>query len=330
MAVVQVSPERPDPSIMSRAATLLHRGQIVAFPTETVYGLGADALDPEAVERIYEAKGRPAYNPLIVHVPDAAAAQSLITSWPPAADALAKRWWPGPLTLVLPKAATVPSTATAGLATVALRAPAHPVAQALLRAAGLPLAAPSANRSGEVSPTTASHVVQSLGDRVPLILDAGPTSVGIESTVVDLSGARPLLLRPGMISREMLEEVIGPVDVARALDLAESARPSPGMLDRHYAPKARVILFDGPDEAPVQEALRTHPAGTGILHWRDGTFPGAFVERLPADPAGYARSLYEALRRMDDRGASVILVERPPAGSAWEALHDRLQRAARP
>ncbi len=200
--VVQAA-EPADPAIRE-AAALLRAGHVVAFPTETVYGLGANALDPAAIERIYQAKGRPAYNPLIVHVADIAGARALTTSWPEAAVRLTEEFWPGPLTIILPKAAAIPPIVTAGLPNVAVRVPSHPVALALLQAAGLPLAAPSANRSEGLSPTTAEHVRGSLGGRIPLILDGGPTSVGIESTVIDLSGPVPRVLRPGMISLDTL------------------------------------------------------------------------------------------------------------------------------
>lgn len=329
--VLRVTPDAPERAPLERAAELLRAGQLVAFPTETVYGLGANALDPAAVARIYEAKGRPTYNPLIVHVPSLAAARRLVTAWPPEAEALARRWWPGPLTLVLPKVAAIPGAVTAGLRTVALRVPAHPVARALLEVTGLPLAAPSANRSGEVSPTTAAHVARSLGDRVPLILDAGPTTIGIESTVVDLSGDRPVLLRPGMVSRDDLAALIGPVERARST-AGDEARPSPGMLDRHYAPRARLVLYDRPDAPGVLGELAA-ARGKGMvaaLYWKEG-IPGADpAVALPSDPERYARALYAALHRMDELGAAVILVERPPAGIAWEGVRDRLGRAAQP
>jgi len=333
VSVVSISPDSPDAVILARAAQLLRAGQLVAFPTETVYGLGASALDPSAVARIYSAKGRPAYNPLIVHVPDAAAARKLVSIWPEAATRLAERWWPGPLTMVLPKGPDIPDLVTAGLPTVALRVPAHPVALGLLRAAGLPLAAPSANRSGEVSPTTAQHVARSLGGRVPLILDAGPTSVGIESTVVDLSGPSPVLLRPGMITREQLAEVIGPVSLEGPARGPTAARPSPGMMDRHYAPAARVLLFDSVAEPALLEAVAACRREGGRLGavTRQRTVAGAdLTERLPDSPAAYARDLYGALHRMDEAGATLILVERPPADPAWDAVRDRLERAARP
>jgi L-threonylcarbamoyladenylate synthase len=333
VSVVPISLDSPDPAVLARAADLLRAGQLVVFPTETVYGLGANALDPGAVARIYGAKGRPAYNPLIVHVPDIAAARLLLTDWPEAATRLAARWWPGPLTMVLPKAPEIPDLVTAGLPTVALRVPAHPVALALLRVAGLPLAAPSANRSGEVSPTTAQHVVRSLGGRVPLILDAGPTSVGIESTVIDLSGPAPVLLRPGIISRDELAEVIGPVALADAVQDPTAARPSPGMVDRHYAPAARVVLFDSATEPALLEAVAACRGEKGrVAALTRGTrVPEAdLAERLSQEPAAYARQLYSALHRMDAAGATLILVERPPPGPAWDAIRDRLERAARP
>jgi len=331
--VIRLSPESPDPEVLKRAALLLRSGQLVAFPTETVYGLGANALDPGAVARIFGAKGRPAYNPLIVHVADIEAARRLVTSWPESAARLAHRWWPGPLTLVLPKAPEIPDLVTAGLPTVALRIPSHPIALALLRATGLPLAAPSANRSGEVSPTTAAHVAQSLGGRVPLILDAGPTTVGIESTVVDLSGPTPILLRPGMITREELAEILGPVSVAAAPSEATQGRPSPGMLDRHYAPRARLVVYDGPeDKAALRAIAECHAGGGRSVALARSARPAAAdeVEPMPAEPAAYARELYGALHRMDRAGVALILVERPPADPAWDGVRDRLDRAARP
>jgi L-threonylcarbamoyladenylate synthase len=333
VSLVTISPEAPDAAVLAQAAELLRAGQLVAFPTETVYGLGGNALDAGAVARIYGAKGRPAYNPLIVHVADISAARRLVSRWPDSATRLAERWWPGPLTLVLPKGHGIPDLVTAGLPTVALRVPAHPVAAALLREVGLPLAAPSANRSGEVSPTTAAHVVRSLGGRVPLILDAGPTPVGIESTVVDLSGNVPVLLRPGIIGRDELAGVIGPVRLAHRPEHPESARPSPGMLERHYAPRARLLLYETVNDAEVRRALERCRAEQGrpgaLVRGREPAGVELF-ERLPSEPAGYARELYGALHRMDEAGAALILVERPPAESGWDAVRDRLERAARP
>ncbi len=329
MTIIAVSPTSPEAATIARAAALLGQGRLVCFPTETVYGLGANALDPAAVNRIYEAKGRPAHNPLIVHVADAAAAQRLVTAWPEAAERLAAKWWPGPLTLVLPKSREVPTEVTAGLGTIAIRVPAHPVALALLKAAGVPVAAPSANRSGELSPTTAEHVQRSLGDLIPMILDAGPTTVGIESTVIDLSDRAPVLLRPGMVTREEIEALIGPVTLPTPPIEADAPRPSPGMLDRHYAPKGKLVLFSTVAEAlPAAAEARARGGKIAVLV-RSLSVNGAdFVEHLPEDPAAYARELYVALHRLDQQGPALILVQRPPTTPEWAGIRDRLERAA--
>jgi L-threonylcarbamoyladenylate synthase len=333
VTIVPISPDAPDPAVLAQAAELLKAGQLVAFPTETVYGLGANALDTLAVARVFGAKGRPSFNPLIVHVADEAAARQLVANWPPSASALAQRWWPGPLTLVLAKAPCVPDLVTAGLPTVALRVPSHPVALALLRVAGVPIAGPSANRSGEVSPTTAAHVARSLGGRVPLILDGGPTPVGIESTVVDLSGPNPVLLRPGMITRDELAEILGPVSLATSAVEADAARPSPGMLDRHYAPRARLVLYSTPEDAVAIRAIADCGAAGGrSAALVRGPAPSGVddVAHMPPEPAEYARELYTTLHRVDASGATLILVERPPQDPAWDGVRDRLERAARP
>ena len=331
MTIESIDRAHPDPALLARAASMLRAGHLVAFPTETVYGLGANALDPVAVARIYAAKGRPAYNPLIVHVPDVAAARRLTREWTDSAERLAALWWPGPLTIVLPRAAAIPDAVAAGLDTVALRVPAHPVALALLCAAGLPLAAPSANRSGQVSPTTAVHVARGLGGRVPLILDGGACEVGIESTVVDLSVQPPVLLRPGMVTRHDLEAVLGPLALPRVPQAEDAPRSSPGMLERHYAPAARVLLFERGMEStvlPQVEAVRAKGGRVGALV--RGARPAADRSiHQPDDPAGYARSLYESLHQLDAAGVELILIERPPAGSEWDAVRDRLERAAR-
>jgi L-threonylcarbamoyladenylate synthase len=330
MSIIRVDPKAPESGAIARAAALLGQGKLVAFPTETVYGLGANALDPAAVNRIYEAKGRPAYNPLIVHVADAAAVRRLVTAWPETAERLAARWWPGPLTLVLPKSRDVPPEVTAGLGTVAIRVPAHPVALALLRAAGVPVAAPSANRSGEVSPTTAEHVLQSLGNRVPMILDGGPATVGIESTVVDLSDRIPVLLRPGMVSREELEAVVGPVTLAVPAAGRDDPRPSPGMTDRHYAPKARLQLYEGRAEGEAEASKVRSRGGAVAALVRTAPLSGVSPqEQLPDEAQGFARELYGALRRLDAPGLAVLLVEAPPPGPEWAAIRDRLERGAR-
>lgn len=320
-----------DAAGIAEAAALLRRGEAVAFPTETVYGLGADALNAEAVGRVYDAKGRPAINPLIVHVPDVAMARALVRDWPPAAERLARRWWPGPLTLVLPRGQQVPDIVTAGLDTVALRMPAHPVARALLRAVGRPLAAPSANPSGGVSPTTAAHVARGLAGRIPLVLDGGPTDVGIESTVIDLATSPPRLLRPGAVSRAELETELGPIAVADAAGGSAAPRPSPGMLERHYAPRAPVVIYPAGSASPARAwATRDGGGHVGAIVLTQPPPEADLVVRLPDDPAGYARMLYQALHQLDDQGAALILVEHPPAGVAWDAIRDRLRRAAHP
>ena len=331
MTILRVNPFSPDPAVIARAAELLRGGQVVAFPTETVYGLGADATNPEAVQRIYQAKGRPAYNPLIVHVPDVAAARLLAASWPSAAQVLADRWWPGPLTLVVQKSAVIPDIVTAGRPTVALRVPANPVAQAILRAAGIPLAAPSANLSGMTSASQARHVEKGLGDRIPLIIDGGPTEIGIESTVVDLTGPAPRLLRPGAISRNDLERVLGPLEDPLHANAPNAARPAPGMLDRHYAPAAELLLYLGSHDAELQVRVSAAQAAGGmigaVVHHVLPDACDAFVA-LPPEPHGYARGLYQALHELDDRGCRLILVEAPPGTPEWAAVRDRLSRAS--
>ena len=319
-------PSAPDPAAIARAAEVLRGGGLVAFPTETVYGLGANALDARAVARIFEAKGRPAFNPLIVHAADVAAARTLVSHWPRSAAALAERFWPGPLTLVLPRAASIADIVTGGLDDVAVRVPAHPVALALLRASGLPIAAPSANRSNEISPTTADHVVKALGDRVAMVLDGGPTTVGIESTVVDLAGERPRLLRPGMVTARELEAVVGALDESAAP--AGAAPRAPGQLARHYAPRARLVICRSDDGRRVLEASEVRPTGAIVVtssHW-----PADHIEAMPADPAGYAARLYAALHALDDAGCRLIVAEALPDAPGWRAVQDRLARAAHP
>jgi L-threonylcarbamoyladenylate synthase len=327
----RVDPQRPDEATIARAAEILRGGGLVAFPTETVYGLGANALDAAAVDRIYAAKGRPAHNPLIVHVADVAQVRDVAREWPDAADRLARAFWPGPLTLVVPKRPEVPSSVTAGLDTVAVRVPAHPVARALLIAARIPIAAPSANRSTEVSPTTGAHVEKSLGDAVDLILDAGPTMVGIESTVVDVTVRPPVVLRPGMITRDDLTRIVGEiVDVATGEDAGNEARRSPGMLDRHYAPRAPLVVADRrylPDLIDDQEQAGQR---VGAILYTPGVVatPNRHAIVLSHDPAKYAAGLYAALHDLDDAGVDVIVVEETPEGSEWLAVRDRLARAS--
>jgi L-threonylcarbamoyladenylate synthase len=331
MRIIRVDPTSPERSAIQEAAELLRHGGLVAFPTETVYGLGANALDAAAVQRIYSAKGRPSFNPLIVHVADEDGARALALHWPERASRVAKEFWPGPLTIVLPKRSIVPDNVTAGLDSVALRVPANPIALSLLRAAGVPLAAPSANRSTELSPTTARHVERSLGDRVDLILDGGPASVGIESTVLDLRTARAAILRPGVIGARELEPLVGPV--ASPNDIGGDApRPSPGMMERHYAPRARLVLFDDKDAPRVFDEANRHADDRRVgmlLRSVQGAGPSEVV-RMPIDPAPYAQRLYAALHELDERGCRVVYVERPPNGAEWAGVRDRLERASRP
>ena len=339
-----VDPVHPDPAIIAHAVALLAHGQLVAFPTETVYGLGASALDADAVSRIFAAKGRPAWNPVITHVHDAAAARQLTAIWPDDAQRLADAFWPGPLTLVLPRHESVPDVVTAGLDAVGVRVPAHPVALALLRAFGQPIAAPSANRFTRISPTTAAHVVTSLGDKVSCILDGGACTVGIESTVLDLCGTSPTVLRPGMITRPQLAEVLRrPVEqVAARVATDGDATPSqraPGMSERHYAPAADAWLFDSKRPGEIAAALNSfrpslrdrtivalliHPGLRDALALRptDGVVP------MPDDPFGYARALYSALHVADARNAALVIIESPPQTDEWNAVRDRLTRAA--
>jgi len=297
---------------LERAAALLRSGGLVAFPTETVYGLGANALDPVAVARIYAAKGRPATSPLIVHVADLAMAQAVAAEWPEAAQRLAERFWPGPLTLVLAKRDVVPDGVTAGLGTVGVRMPAHPVALELIRLAGVPVAAPSANPFMGLSPTTAEHVRAGLGEAVDLVVDGGSCPVGIESTVLSLVGGRAVLLRPGMVSRSMIEGVIGPVELAG--EAAEgAAHAAPGMHARHYAPRTP-LRVGKPD------------ADSGYL-WHAAEEESEMAVRLPAEAEGYAAGLYEALHLLDSAGLREIVVEPVPEGGEWDGIRDRLARA---
>jgi L-threonylcarbamoyladenylate synthase len=331
MRVITVDPSSPEQPAIERAAEILRRGGLVAFPTETVYGLGANALDVTAVEGIYAAKGRPSFNPLIVHVLDESAARALVSEWPERASRVAGAFWPGPVTIVLPKRAMVPDIVTAGLDSVALRVPANPIALALLRSAGLPLAAPSANRSTELSPTTARHVERSLGERVDLILDGGPTHIGIESTVVDLRGERAVILRPGVVGARELEPIVGAI-AAPNEPAGEAPRASPGMLERHYAPRARLVVFDpkSADQA-INEARRFTAEGVRVgllllgVEARD--FPA--VVRMPGEAARYAQRLYAALHELDDRGCRVVFVEQVPDEAEWVGVRDRLERASR-
>lgn len=321
--ILRVDTWSPDADAIARGARVLRAGGLVAFPTETVYGLGANALDAAAVAKIFAAKGRPASNPIIVHVATVEAAKALAGAWPEMGQKLTERFWPGPLTLVLPKQAHVSDLVTAGGATVALRMPAHPVALALLRACGLPLAAPSANRSGELSPTLPEHVLAGLADRIDLLLDAGPTSGGLESTVLDVTTQPPRLLRPGLVTIAQMEALVGPI--ARGDSNSHEPLRSPGQLARHYAP--RTPLEVAADSRSRVEGLAGQRLRVGWLTHVDEA--GAEVLRilLPADPVSYSAQLYAALHRLDAAGLDRIVVEAPPGGDDWLAIHDRLRRA---
>jgi L-threonylcarbamoyladenylate synthase len=329
-----VDPSPPAAEAIDRAVEILKRGGLVAIPTETVYGLAADALDAEAVAGIFRAKGRPSTNPIIVHVADVAMAMSLAGQWPAAAEAIATRFWPGPVTVVVPRGPRIPDIVTAGGATVALRCPAHPLARRLIADSGLPLAAPSANRSEAVSPTTAHHVLESLGNRIDLILDGGPCAKGIESTVIDCTTSPPRILRPGPLSRAELERAVGgPVAWPEATE-AEGPLRSPGQQARHYAPKTPLEMrADASDRvaALVGEGRRVgwltsrtdDPDVRRLAASRD-----LLIVPMPADPESFATRLYATLHALDQRQLDCIVVDEPPDTETWRAVRDRLHRAA--
>lgn len=329
---------RPDPDILAEAAAVIRRGGLVAFPTETVYGLGADALNAAAVRRIFAAKGRPASDPLIVHVGGVEELPRVVEDTPAVAEALAARFWPGPLTFVLPKAGRVPTEVTAGGPTVAVRCPAHPLARALIAAAGTPIAAPSANRFAHTSPTTADHVWDDLAGRIELILDGGPTRIGVESTVLDLTVEPPAILRPGGVTAEQLAEVLGAV--ACGGRAAEGVLASPGLLERHYAPHVEMWLFTGPSEA-VRAAIRRTAQGESAAGRRVALLvaeeDAASLAELPVrmavlgslgDLDSIARRLFDRLRRLERAGTDLILARDFPHTGVGAAIHDRLRRAA--
>lgn len=323
------------------AAAILARGGLVAFPTETVYGLGANAFDATAVGRIFEAKERPADDPLIVHVAAFDQVEQVATI--PAGrhrvvETLAARFWPGPLTLVLERKPCIPPRVTAGLDTVAVRVPAHPVARTLVELAGVPVAAPSANRFERTSPTRADHVLHDLDGRIDAVIDGGPTPVGIESTIVDVTGDVPVLLRPGGITLEALQDAVGTIALhpgARGAGTRGQAI-APGMKPRHYAPLARLVLVEGTDDGAVSRLVeataRAHVAGgkaTGIIvTGGHAGVDGAFVRQLGPDPPAIARDLYDALREMDARGVEVIVAGCTPEAGLGLAIMNRLRKAA--
>ncbi len=323
----QVPPATPSrhPELIRRAADVIRAGGLVAFPTETVYGLGANALDAAAVERIFAAKGRPATNPIIVHISEASAIVNVAAIWPETAARLVERFWPGPLTLVVPKSEKVPPIVTAGGPTVAVRCPNHPVARALIRAAGVPIAAPSANRSTELSPTRAEHVLKGLNGRIDLVLDGGPCPGGIESTVVDVTGERPRVLRPGLVTVPMLEAVCGRVEFGGN---GEGVSRSPGQMAKHYSPRTMVVLARTNEEAfAIGEEFTRQDWSWGWLSFGDDAQPFPAIA-MPPDPVGYAARLYRELHAYDEADIDRILVTLPPDTPEWAAVRDRLMRAA--
>lgn len=325
------APVRPSESQLAQAARIIREGGVIALPTETVYGLGADSTCPEAVARVFEIKSRPRFDPLIVHVADAPAVRALAASWPQAAQRLADHFWPGPVTLVLARRAeTIPDIVTAGLPTVAIRVPDHPLAIELIRLAGVPIAAPSANRFGSVSPTTASHVRESLGGAVDFILDGGPCRAGVESTIISLVGDEPTLLRPGAAPIEEIEALIGPVQRVRRRtrrEVKEGEAPlAPGMLERHYATATPLYLRG---EAPAS----LDAARCGLLCLAPPADASSWRAVEALSPAGDLRQaaagLFAAMRRLDALGLDAIIADEFPQAGLGLAISDRLRRASR-
>jgi len=312
---------------------LLGAGEVVALPTETVYGLAANALDEKAVAKIFQIKGRPAHNPIIVHVAGNEMARRCVKHWPAPAEQFSRSFWPGPLTLVLPRAETIPDAVTAGGETVGVRWPSHPFMQAVIRECGFPLAAPSANLSNQISPTNAEHVRAQLGGRIPLIVDGGQSQVGIESTVLDLTVSPPRILRPGMIHTESLAAVCGEVASDKWQVTGERTLRSPGLLQKHYSPKAKLLVLKWHDDEELKAhlvACHLSPVTCFIIaHTKiPAGFSAANVSVIPHDAEAFARALYAELHRCDEAGARVIVVEMPPELPEWAGIADRLRRAA--
>jgi L-threonylcarbamoyladenylate synthase len=341
--VLAVDPAAPDPAVIAEAAAVLRAGGLVAFPTETVYGLGAHALDAAAVGRVFAAKGRPSSDPLIVHLGAADQLASVAHDPPPAAAALMRRFWPGPLTLVLRRLPVVPPEVAGGRESVAVRVPSHPVALALIAAAGVPVVAPSANLFSRPSPTTARHVLEDLRGRVDVVLDGGPTAIGIESTVVDLTASPPELLRPGGVSAEELRALLPDLRYTPrylSVDQGEEAQPAPGMLLKHYSPRAALTLYAGPrDEAlrrmredAIAQAAEGGPVGVMAADDDLAAFAGtgallASLGPLEAPEQAAAR-LFDAMRHLDSAGVTAIFVRAPERSGLGLAIWDRLVRAA--
>jgi L-threonylcarbamoyladenylate synthase len=317
---------------VKRTVELLRAGEVVALPTETVYGLAANALDEKAVAKIFAIKGRPAHNPIIVHIASHEMAHNCVREWPAQATQFAKAFWPGPLTLVLPRAKTIPDVVTAGGDTVGVRWPSHPFMAAVIRECGFPLAAPSANLSNQISPTNAAHVYSQLADKIPLIVDGGQAQVGIESTVLDLSVPPPRILRPGMIHAESLAAVGGELQ-SQTPDARPQTLRSPGLLAKHYSPKAKLVILHWRDEADLKSQISNFKFQIADCHVIAHTniptgFDAAKVSVIPHDAEAFARALYAELHGCDAAGAKVIIVEAPPATPDWSGIADRLRRAA--
>jgi L-threonylcarbamoyladenylate synthase len=346
--ILQVDPARPDAAAIEEAAELLRAGKLVVFPTETVYGLGAHARDVDAVQKIFTAKERPATDPLIVHIAHIGQVNQVAIGMPPGARKLALSFWAGPLTLILKKKPHVPDIVTAGLPNVALRVPSHRVARALMEMSGIPIAAPSANRFSRPSPTTAAHVIDDLDGRVDLILDAGPTDIGLESTIVDFSVDPPVLRRPGGITLEQVQSLVPEVLAQEATTSPDQPQTSPGQLTRHYAPRAELTLYEGPADAVVQriasDARRLAAQGSrvGILAPEDDLkalapliAAPASVGKIEVQPYGSraeveraGRDLFAAIRAIDAIGVDVILASSLGSEGLARAIRDRLMRAA--
>jgi len=315
------------------AAESLRAGEVVALPTETVYGLAANALDEKAVAKIFQIKGRPSHNPIIVHVAGREMAQACVAQWSAAAEKLSQSFWPGPLTLVMPRDPKISNLVTAGGETAGVRWPSHPFMQAVIRECGFPLAAPSANLSNQISPTNAEHVRAQLGGKIPLIVDGGQSQVGIESTVLDLTVSPPRILRPGMIHAESLAAVCGAVQNPRSEVQSQPALKSPGQLEKHYSPKAKLVVMDWRDETELAAKINNLKLKTQncfvIAHTNiPAGFTAGNVSVIPHDAEAFARALYAELHRCDAAGAALIVVESPPELPAWSGIADRLCRAA--
>jgi L-threonylcarbamoyladenylate synthase len=314
-----------------RAAELLRAGEVVALPTETVYGLAANALDEKAVAKIFLVKGRPQFNPLIVHVTSLEMAKRCVTMFPHLAEDLARAFWPGPLTLVLPRAQAIPKIVTAGGETVGVRWPSHPLIQAVIRECGFPLAAPSANLSNQISPTNAQHVLKQLNGKIPAIVDGGQSSVGIESSVLDLTVSPPKILRPGMIHAESFAAVCGEIQGPESGIQGELR--SPGLLKKHYSPRAKLLVLNWSDDAELKRKIQNLKFKAEHSHIIAHTIipaagPFARVCVIPHDAEAFARAIYAELHRCDEEGAQTIVVEAPPETPEWSGIADRLCRAA--